>query len=203
MTQDLRDGPQHFGSIRECAELGETSSWAVLVLYRYFDDAKALVQRVQSQVSFNLKSFDQYRIVLDQPPAHDPVTAHDVNQIGAEQIVDQTLHQAIAKSMQRSSVFLLIVTLAVAVSYHHVGLVFEARAHELTCLPCRVGHVGVRQNVEIRLYIHKGAPHCVALSLPVFIDHPSLAFDVGECMKRYLVSSVGRLVVYDVDFGFW
>src|SRR5882672_4009122 len=115
VPKNLHDGPQHFGSIGKRVQLREAPRGAVFVLDRDFNDAEPFIQRVQREIGLYLEAAHQDGVVLDQSAIEHAIAAHDVDQLGTEQDIDQTLYQPIAQPMQGSRIFLLVVTLAVAV----------------------------------------------------------------------------------------
>jgi hypothetical protein len=116
---------------------------------------------------------------LTKQSAKHPVTAHDVRQVGSEQLIYQIAHQAVAKAVQGALVLGNILSGAMAITDHHVSLADDDWGQQFMHLCGGVSQISVSKDIDVRVDIEKCTPDGVTLAWSLFINDPSLAFQAG------------------------
>ena len=132
--------------------------------------------------------------MLHKGPAESPVACHDVFHVAVKDIVDEAPHQHIAEIMERTLV-LLEIGARKAVAYHHVAPFLQHQAAHLAGMVGRIGVIAINHQVAVGIDIPEHGAYHIALALTALIAH------LGSRTARYLVGTVGRVVVVYIDGG--
>ena len=201
VAQDLGNGDDDAGAVGESVQFGDAAGGAVFVFDGDFQDAHAPVQGVQGDVGFYLEAFDKNGVGFDERAVEYAVAAHDVHQVGAEEAVDQVLHEPVAEVVQGAFVLVGVVAAGMAVAHDHVGLAFEHGAQQVVHAVGGVGEVGVGQHIGIGLGIEEGAAHSVTFALSGLVDDFAGNVQPGQGVGGDLVGGILGVVVDDNDAG--
>ena len=84
-----------------------------------------------------------------------------------------------------------------AIANHHVGSTFQDWGKQVDGLLRRISHVGISQDIGIRVDITKRATNGIAFAFAGFVNNPPQARQHRKGVTRNLIGSIGGAIVDD------
>jgi len=91
VTKNLNNRKNDLSAVRNGTQLGNTAGWAIAIFDRDLLNSETLIERMQCHVGFDLKTFDQNRIVLHEGAAESSIATGDIDEMCPEQKINSPL----------------------------------------------------------------------------------------------------------------